>query len=184
MSYIPKRKVKYPVNEPLIAAIDAFMLADKYPVGVDSPPSLEEGRELGTGELTVKFPLEINGEIGDQKLIITACPNSANLIFSILITFEPTICRIDFDESVIHVNSHAIGTDDIDSIVKGSHYHSWELNKRFFTHSSKTIDLHNEIPLETNIRQFESALRWFCDENRIILGHDHRVEFPERTLLL
>lgn len=184
MSYIPKKTVKHPVNVPLITAIDAFMQTDKYPIGVDFPPSWEEGRELGIGELTVKFPLEINGEIGDQKLIINASPNSANLKFNILITFEPTICRLDFDETVIHMNSHAIGTDDIDSIVRGSHYHSWELNKRFFTHSSRPIDLHNAISLESNIRRFDSALRWFCTTNRVILRRDHCIEFPERSLLL
>ena len=182
--YIPKKRDKQPINEPLVAAIDAFMQCKKFLIGSDSPPSWQMGRELGNGEVTLKLPLGVNGEIGDQKLIINASPNALNLKFNILITFEPAICRLDFDDRETHMNSHAIGGDSIESVVHGPHYHSWGLNKRFFTHSSKPIELHNATPLEANIRGFDSALRWFCDTNKIILKHDHRILFPVRDLLI
>lgn len=166
-----------------MAAIDAFMGSTKIPIGVDVPQIWQPGRELGSGEYISKIPLEVNGEIGDQKLIITSCPNADSLTFSILVTFEPTICRLDFDH-VTHSNSHAIGTDDIEPIIHGPHYHPWDLNRRFFTHATKPIELHNAIPLGSSIHQFDAALRWFCDENKIILKHDHRIELPSRTSLL
>ncbi len=185
MSYIPKKRGnKQPINAPLVAAIDAFMQEDKYPVGIDIPPNWVDGRELGVGEKTIKIPLEINGEIKGQKLIVTTSPNSTYLIFSILITFDPAICRLDFDERVDHSNSHAIGSENIEPIIRGPHYHPWDLNKRFFIHSNKPIELHNAIPLDKNIVQFDSALRWFCDTNKIILNHDHRIELPRSNLLI
>lgn len=141
-------------------AIDEFVNCKKFLIGADFPPSWKNNREYGSGELEIKLPLEINWEIGPQKqLIITANPHSPTQIFSILITFEIAICRLDYDEQVIHPNSHAIGNYDIDSIVYGPHYHPWELNKIFFTNSSKSIQLHNAVPLDINIRSFDSALR-------------------------
>lgn len=160
------------------------MSAEKIPIGIDVPQIWQPGRELGSGEYTIKIPLEVNGEIGDQKLIINASPESTMLKFSILITFEPAISRLDFDAGEIHLNSHAISADNLDAVVRGSHYHSWELNKRFFTHSAKAIELHNAVPLKENIHQFDSALRWFCADNKIILGHNHRIELPLRHTLL
>lgn len=185
MSYTPKKSAKRaPINASLVAAIAAFMAAEKIPIGVDVPQVWQPGRELGSGEYTVKIPLEINGEIGDQKLIINSTPNAETLKFCVLISFEPAVCRLDYDEGDVHLNSHAIGEDSIDPLVQGPHYHPWELNQRFFTHSSKAIELHNAVPFEENIRQFDSALRWFCAKNKVILPHDHRIELPPKSMLL
>lgn len=164
-------------------AIDAFMGLDKIPSGVDVPPIWQLGRELGSDEYTIKIPLEVNAEIGDQKLIITAYPNHDSLKFAILISFEPAICRLDFDYSDIHPNTYKKSGDDLESVVKGPHYHSWEMNRRFFTASSKPIELHNAEKLPLNIHKFDAALRWFCDLNKIILPHTHRIELPSKTNL-
>ena len=160
------------------------MESDKIPFGVDMPQNWQPGRELGTDEYTLKIPLEVNGETGDQKLIITSYPNNESLKFAILITFEPAICRIDFDSSDIHTNTYKQEFDGIESVVRGPHFHSWRSNSRFFTASSKPIELHNAEKMPLSIHKFDQALRWFCDQNKIILPHTHRIELPTKTSLI
>lgn len=183
MSFIPKKPNNAPINVALVSAIDAFMCANKILIGVDSPMNWQPGRELGSNEFTVKIPIEVNGEISGQKLIINSYPNVDPIKFNILISFESAICRLDWDEGAIHSNSHATDGENINPIIRGVHYHPWGLNKRFFTHSSRVIELHNAIEYGQNIHQFDSALRWFCDENKITLSHNHRIELPKKGLL-
>lgn len=178
MLYIPKKPNNTPINVALVNAIDAFMSANKFLAGIDSPMNWQPGRELGSDEYIVKIPIEVNSEISGQKLIVNSYPNAETMKFSILISFEPAICRLDWDVGAIHINSHATNEENISPTIHGVHYHPWELNKRFFTHSSRSIKLHNAIEFDQGIQQFDSSLRWFCDKNRITLPHNHRIELP------
>jgi len=180
----PQAKKPPSLNVALVAAIQAFVDSPKNPIGVEMPQQWQLGREGDVGEYAIKIPLEISGQIGEQRLIVLAYPNIEPLAFRILITFEPAICRLDYEHGVIHTNTQANAQEDVPAIVKGPHYHPWLLNKRFFTTASAPIKLHNAVELQTEIRSFDSALRWFCAENNISLPHNHRIELPSRTTLI
>ncbi len=170
-------------NLVLVAAIDAFVAMDKRLIGADEPPTWREGREQGLNEWIIKLPLEVAGEQRGQSLMVQAYPNSPSLKFRIAILFEPSICRLDFELACIHPNAHAEETEGLKAIVKGPHLHAWDDNKRFFYSATLAPKLHNAYEIPTNIRSFDSALRWFCTEYRIELPGSHRIELPTRTTL-
>ena len=181
MSYKNQPPKSAQLNASFIAAVDAFISAPKTILGADESVSWVIARQQES-ELTAKFPLAIEGVIDEPKLVCIAYPNEHALKFRVLITFEPAICRLDFDHAG-HGNNHALYFSDIPALCKGPHYHSWEDNRQFFTTSTKPIELHNARDLAANIQTFDSALRWFCERNNIKLPAGHRIELPPRSQL-
>lgn len=167
-----------------IAAADEYLAAPKQIVGTTSPPVWREGREIGGDALVIKLPIEINGEQNEaQKLIVTAFPNADELMFSIGIIFQWSICRIDYDINWTHSNAAYQVNSDIPIIVQGPHYHPWSENRTLLRDVSRPFELHVAVPLDVHIRQFDAALRWLCQQNNIEL-RDHQIELPLRTRLI
>ena len=75
----------------LAAAIDAFMIAPKRIVGVDSPPTWRRG--FTPHESEMKYPIEFAGEqVG--HLMIARFPKEQNLKFRLGILYGGMICRL------------------------------------------------------------------------------------------
>jgi len=164
-----------------IAAVDKFMSLDKRLVGADEIMSWQPGREPDTYFL--KLPLEVDGEQMGQSLFVKAYPLHPTQRFSIGIIFEPTICRLDFWLEGIHSNGLTATSEGLSALINGSHYHPWEINKGCVESPNKLFKLQKAVPF-TDARQFDSALRWFCGENKILLPPKHTIELPLRTRLI
>lgn len=165
-----------------IAAADGFLATPKRLIGSTTPQDWQEGRSSGEGALTLKFPIEINGEQDVRhKLALTAYPNDEDLRFHIALIFQFAIFRLDFHSSAQHGNIDAVRLRlPLPGTVSGPHYHPWDYNKRLIRNVSEAFKLTIAVPLDENIRQFDSALRWFCAETNIELAN-HEIQLPPRT---
>ncbi|MBS0566093.1 MAG: hypothetical protein JSS59_01605 [Proteobacteria bacterium] len=160
-----------------VAAVDAFMLAQKTLAGVDAPLTWQRARDDDARR--VKIPIQVDGEQHDQYLLIDAFPEHESLKFCVAIMFsEYVVCRLDFDLEVVHGNNHS---HELPLLVVGPHWHSWELNRT-------TIELGHRFHLPNALefheaRQFDATLRWYCAQRHIALGA-HKIELPHAERLL
>ena len=155
-------------------AVDAFVAAPKTLVFGNAPLVWQTARDAYGYRL--KLPIEIAGEQHPgQYLVIDAYPDRrpAEFIFCLLYA-DHTICRLDFESTAVHANPMDA---PVPTIIRGPHWHSWELNRdRVKVVSGK----HFALPVADTLigpRNFEDALRHFCQQRNIALGA-HPIEFP------
>jgi hypothetical protein len=165
-----------------VGAVDAFMAAPKELVIGSAGLSWHRARDEGAKRL--KLPLEVGGEQLGQYLLIDAFPEYHSLKFCLGIVFmEHVVCRLDFDPDATHGNA----VDDwspLPKLIRGPHWHSWELNRDTFKQSGTSNYL--KLPLASayeKAKRFDAALRWYCAERHIPLG-DHGIELPPPDRLL
>lgn len=160
-----------------IKAVDAFMIAKKSLVGVEAPQWAQARDEY---KYCLKLPIEENDELSGQKLLIQADPTKDELVFSAGILFlDRCVDRIDIDKNDSHFNNWH---PSLPTVVEGSHWHSWELNKNEF----KKLAHFKKLRYASEFReakQFDAILRWYCQGRNIELGA-HGILFPERGGLL
>lgn len=164
-----------------LEAIDAYMASPKRIVGHDMKASWSPG--FSRHEAQTKYPLEVLGELRGQ-LMVVGFPYQRELKFRLAILFPGPTCRLDYTDET-HPNSLG-GTDrGLPPFVKGPHYHSWPLNRRFFKGATKPPELHDAAPYTESGRTFDAVLRWFCaDTNIESLPPTHRIELPPTEQLL
>lgn len=161
----------------VIQAVDAFMAADKLIVSGSDPPEWQLARDEGA--MRVKLPLEIEGE-QEGFLVADAFPDHHKLKFMVGLSLTgPLVDRLDFDLDDAHSNGWA---PRLPALVKGPHWHRWQLNRETFQFINKKLKLpHAEVFKDA--RTFDAVFRHFCAENRIQLGALN-LDFPPRRGLL
>jgi hypothetical protein len=99
------------------------------------------------------------------------------MMFRIGIQFdEKMVCRLDYELDATHGND--LGSGMAELMIQGPHWHAWELNR----HSVSSVLHHDRLRNAvryTAARRFDAALRWYCGERHISLGH-HGIELPRR----
>lgn len=164
------------------AAVDEFLRTPKLLAGANIPLPWASG--YSPSERVVHYPLEVSGEHTGAQLMVVGFPDSRVLKFRLGILFPGAVCRLDHTDEV-HPNAHRIPEDGVPIIVRGPHYHSWAVNRRFCRGGSLPPKLHNAESFVTGARSFDAILRWFCADTNIIgLGPDHRIELPRPERLL
>jgi len=164
-----------------LALLDAFMAADKRIIGADKEPPFQIG--YSRFERVAKYPLEIAGEQPGAHFTVTCNPGRPPPFFRLQILFPAAVARLDFTDEY-HVNSQREPLDGIGYSVRGPHYHSWPINRRFYKSISKPVELENAIPLPDCGRTFDAVLRWFCQDNKIeSLPANHQIALPMRKSL-
>ena len=156
------------------SAVDAFVAARKTIVFGNASPEWREARDVYGYRL--KLPVEIAGEQHPgQFLVIDAYPDRKPHEFFVMLLFaDHTVCRLDFEPTAVHPNPM---NSPVPSVVHGPHWHSWSLNR---DHVKIVSGKHFDLPVAAPIsgpRNFDDALRFYCQENNIELGA-HPIEFP------
>lgn len=165
-----------------LSALDQFMESEKTIVGADQPYSWSDGHSRH--ERVARFPLEVYGEQKGAHLMVVGFPDSPYLKFRLGLCFGAPLCRLDYTDEC-HQNSLLIPEDGVPFLVNGHHYHSWPINRRFFKGMASPPRLHNAVEFSTNARTFDSVLRWFCEDTRIVgLPPGHLIELPRRERFL
>ncbi|XSC46267.1 hypothetical protein ACF1BQ_010475 [Bradyrhizobium sp. RDT10] len=124
------------------------------------------------------------GELTGAQLMVVGFPDAGFLKFRLGILFPGAVCRLDHTDET-HPNAHRILEDNVPVMVRGPHYHSWRVNRRFCRAGNLPPKLHNAENFVTGARSFDAILRWFCAENNIVgIGPDHRIELPRPERLL
>ena len=167
-------------------SIDAFLRCQKRLLGVDVPSKWEQGWE--NKERFAAYPIEVDGELSDAKLEIACLNTQDNIQFRIGIYIPFCISRLDYTDEV-HQNTLAGWDDNIPQLVRGPHYHSWSLNKRFFKGATQAPRLRNacRFPNGRDLKRsdFDSILRWFLAEHGIeSLPSNHAIALPPKDWLL
>lgn len=170
-----------PTRDEFVKEVSHFFVQPKRLGGIGTPAHWQPNRD--PAELCLKLPIEIDGVLSGQTLVIVSYPSSPNLRFTILIVFEVAVARLDFDETGGHTNGFLSHLDGLASIVPGSHFHRWSLNTRFVEGNGRLEELKHAEPLPVAIRNFDAALRWFCDETGIALPHNHLIDLPPKVLI-
>ena len=169
-------------QDDIVRGIDAFMGASKRVVGSDRVTTSDWQRGIVEGELQLKLPIEVEGELLGG-LIVIGSPRKKGLWFRLGILFPAMVCRIDHTEE-IHTNSLGLGVN-LPSRVYGPHYHPWSLNRSGFKGMHKAPRLLAAVPYDPGAKTFDANLRWFCAETQIeSLPANHGIELPASGLLL
>lgn len=164
-----------------VAAVDSFAPLQKRLVGAEIEPEWRRGRDVNERKLLL--PIEAGGEQRGQSLLLLAYPNNHTLMFKIGIQFfDHVVCRLDFDLEAIHANNFRSFEDDLQRMIVGPHWHKWGINKGYVMSVGLPFKLHNAVPFDNHPR-FDSALRTFCADWNIDLGH-HAIDLPPRDALL
>lgn len=158
----------------LLQAVDAYVAAHKTLVFGNAPLVWQDARDTYARRL--KLPIEIGGEqYPGQYLLIDAFPDKKPQEFIVMLLFnDHTICRLDFEPTAVHGNPM---NAPVPSVVQGPHWHSWALNR---PHVKIVSGKHFDLPVAISItgpRNFDDALRFYCQGNNIELGA-HPIEFP------
>lgn len=164
-----------PSRDDFIQGVNNFIAAKKAMAGIDLPIQWAPGSR--SAEITAKLPIEINGEQSGQKVILVFVPGrngfAINLVFSDL-----CVQRVDFDSHGIHRNGFSGLDFGLPFQVGDRHFHRWALNTRFVDSPNAAIELRNAEELSSTIRNFDDAIRFFCDECNIDLPNGHYIELP------
>jgi hypothetical protein len=168
-----------PSRDEFIAAVTAFLAADKTLAGVDLPPPWMPSRTRP--EQCIKVPIEVAGVQYGQQLVVVAPSGRAD--FAISVVYSVGIMRLDFEPlGGGHRNTLLAEADGLPGVVSGTHLHRWQHNVRFVEGDGRLEELKHAEELPSTIRTFHSALRYFCSEVRIHLPHGHRIELPGTLL--
>jgi hypothetical protein len=166
----------------LLEALDAFVAEPKRIIGSEASYTWSPG--YSALERQVDFPLEYRGE-GDKaaRLTLVGFPAATEMKFRISLCYNAAICRLDYTDET-HPNSRRLFTDNLPSLVTGPHFHSWEINRRFFKGASTVPRLDLAEPF-TVAGGFDSLLRWFCSRTNIEQPPSgHYISLPKRETLL
>lgn len=175
----PLRCSSMPSREVFIQEVDRLLSVRKDLVGGDRA-AWNPGRE--PNEVQIKLPLEVNGEQHGPGVVLTAFPSEAGK-FSISLVHHVAVARLDVTRFEAHSNPlDALGRR-IKTLIHGSHFHRWELNKQYVEAFGKLQRLHMAEPYEGS-EKFMAALRWFCGELKIIVPHDVNIELPPYGMLV
>jgi hypothetical protein len=163
---------------PIAQLVDSLLGAQKSLAG--DP----DWREVGhRGEHRLVLPLFIGGRTCPLDLEINGYPNIRDLRFRIMLRMPQCIWRIDYVDDELHVNPPedwpACGVSFTEP-----HYHTWQDNRRFASHSQVPDPLLVARILPPQLRSFDGVFRWFCDETNIAQPPSSMVYLPARNRLV
>jgi hypothetical protein len=175
------RMPRMPSKEVFIQEVDALMRVDKVLIGGESV-SWVPGRD--DEEWQIKLPLEIEGEQFGHQLVLTANPTEGVGWFSIGLMHGVGVDRLDIvGPYEAHRNPYDALGRKIPTLLYGSHFHRWELNKQFVDSAAKLQRLPMAEPYSES-EKLMSALRWYAGERNILVPHDVQIEVPTRQRLI
>ena len=165
-----------------VGAVDRFI--EKPKRLMTAAPTTWQRAVRDADEMRLKIPLESDGVQSGEYLVLKAYPEySLQPRFSISLMFlELVVCRLDFELDAIHGNNSPTARHRLPLVVRGPHWHSWELNRMTVKSVTHYLPLPNADEF-THARKFDATLRWYCDKRRIALD-EHGIELPHRTRLL
>jgi len=144
-----------------------------------------EWREGNPGDMRIRWPLLVWSSISEAALHLTAFAISPGLRFSIALVYRVSIARIDF---VPDYEGHTNPLNRIGSLgayrIRGPHYHAWADNRHLATAAALPRELKCARALPPQIRRWEQAFRWFCDQVSIDLSGTAVIDVPPRSRLL
>lgn len=164
-----------------VQAVDAFVASPKTLVLGNAAPEWERARD--TYGVRLKLALEISGEQHPgQHFLIDAYPDRRPSEFVLTLLFgDHAVCRVDYEPTATHTNTNSPCV--LPYVVKGPHWHSWELNRLSVkVASGRHFPLHFADAL-IRPRNFGDMLRFYCHQRNIALGA-HPIEFPHPEMLI
>lgn len=167
-------------------AVDQLLAARKTLSGI-----AEWKRGNPDHEFRAVYPVLAEGESLEASLNMTAYPGqpvegSPDCRFMIGLFLPKCVWRIDFEP---HTEAHPIPPDRVHLLdgvymVRGPHYHAWADNRYLVKRASLPSELKAARALPPQIRRFEQAFRWFCDQTRIIVGPGQVLDLPAKSTLV
>lgn len=116
--------------------------------------------------------LEINGEVCPIKLVIDKYPSPFGLKFSVAFVYQVEVVRVDYGNTVWHVNHHPLPEGVAFGMISGSHIHSWTLNRSLFSSKNFPDALCWAVPIPQNLKGFPNTFRWVCGEHNVECGKE------------
>jgi hypothetical protein len=166
-------------TRPIAELINDLLAARKTIEGV---PRWEEGPYVGKERLLM--PLYVEGASGNVDLIITAYPYAGHSRFRVMLCAPKCVWRTDCTIDEPHFNSFDRPADLEEVYFCEPHYHSWSDNRRFCTMQGLPDKLPNARKMPTEVRSFDSCLRWFCGQTNIEQPAAGMITLPPRRRLL
>lgn len=134
------------------------------------------------GELRMRLPIEVDGEIGGFELDLVKAPDSDDPGLRIILMYGRAFWRLCMGD-VEHPNS-INRPDDLPALIVGPHYHCWADNRRFGEAASLPKRLRNARILPQGIVGDADAFAWFLSQVNIVFPDWEMPSWPTRTLLL
>jgi hypothetical protein len=167
-------------RDEFIQRVTQFLAVRKDLAGIEAPMQWAPGRQ--SGEHCIKLPIEVGGIQRGQVLMVVFVPGRQTFAINIVWAASVCVTRLDFDPHGGHTNGFASDMDGLPSVVGGKHFHRWLHNVRFVDATASLQELKHAEDLPTSIRNFNDALRYFCDETAIDLPNGHYIELPRMLI--
>jgi hypothetical protein len=167
-------------DDDVAVLVDRLLAAKKQVAGY---PAWREGNR---DEMRIRWPLLVGSSVSEAALHLTAFPNSTELRFSIALVYRWCVARLDFvPKHESHTNPLS-RREHLGGIyrVREPHYHSWADNRYLATAAALPRELKCARELPPQIRRWDQAFRWFCDQVGVDLSDVEIPELPPRTRLL
>lgn len=136
-------------------------------------------------ELRLLMPLLLRGGTStNARVEVKSYPNIIPIKYRILFLVHECLFRVDYAFDETHLNPLNKPYSLLETRVSGLHYHSWNDNKTFCTHTCLPRELKHARILPDGLRNFDNTFRWFCGQLNIEQPSAGLVELPPRTRLL
>lgn len=168
-----------PTRDEFVQYVTEFLAARKSLAGIDVPVAWVPGRQ--SGELTVKVPIERDGAQEGEMLVAVFIPSRRGFTINI-VCHKLCVTRLDFESHGPHINGFSGLNDGLPFEADDRHIHRWAPNSRFVESVTAPLDLKYAETCLPTIRNFDDALRHFCDENNIDLPNGHWIDLPQVLL--
>lgn len=160
-------------------AVDRFLGVDKTLVG-DGDWVCDPNQD----QCRLKYTIAADGRPTNSTFEVIDFPLERPRGFTITINLPPCVWRLDFDPPPKgHTNDVPDG-HECPRFIKGPHFHSWRLNRKFQKGSNPPDELPLALPLPPTIKVFKSALDWFCAETKITPARSQIPELPPSGRLI
>jgi len=167
-------------SRPVAELIDELLAARKTLSGIP-----DWRRPYNADEWRIRVPLRIAGTSTGTDLTVCTYPEASTPSWRMMINAPKCVWRVDHvDDDEQHVNSLERPKDLAEHSFRTPHFHAWEDNRHFCTHSSLPDRLLNARILPVNVHTFDNCLRWFLGQTNIDQPPDGLIVPPPRTRLL
>ncbi len=172
-------------SELIVDFVDRYLSTEKTLADVRA----EWQRLPNQEEMDWRHPILFDDEVVGS-LFAKVKPHLESFGIGLLIQ-DSCVARIDHGPSLYHMNAGTRLPIEIDRVVRGPHYHTWDLNKAFVRGAQLppklawAVELSGKVNVDSLDAEvlFVRCFRHFCGDIGLVVNDDEIPEYPKKRML-